>query len=48
MLLAIDIGNTNIHFGLYNDAQWCCTWRVRTVHNKMSDEYAVLLRSFFE
>ena len=48
MLLAIDIGNTNIHFGLYDGSKWCCTWRARTIVNKMSDEYAVLLRNFFE
>lgn len=50
MLLAIDIGNTNIHFGIFKlDAQdWCCSWRAHTVHHKMSDEYAVLLRNFFE
>jgi len=48
MLLAIDIGNTNIHFGMYDGSTWCCTWRARTIHDKMSDEYAVLLRSFFE
>ncbi|MGF1506306.1 MAG: type III pantothenate kinase, partial [Anaerolineae bacterium] len=48
MLLAIDIGNTNIHFGLVHpDGTLCCTWRARTIRNKMADEYAVLLRSFF-
>lgn len=47
MLLAIDIGNTNIHFGMYSGETWCCSWRAYTVHNKMSDEYAVLLRNFF-
>ena len=50
MLLAIDIGNTNIHFGMYllEAKDWCCSWRAHTVHEKMSDEYAVLLRNFFE
>ncbi|GAB4474289.1 MAG: type III pantothenate kinase [Anaerolineae bacterium] len=47
MLLAIDIGNTNIHFGIHNGEGWCCTWRARTIHDKMADEYAVLLRAFF-
>jgi type III pantothenate kinase len=47
MLLAIDVGNTNIHFGLHDGEDWCCTWRARTIQEKMSDEYAVLLRSFF-
>ncbi len=50
MLLAIDIGNTNIHFGMYDlkAKGWCCSWRARTIQDKMADEYAVLLRSFFE
>jgi type III pantothenate kinase len=47
MLLAIDVGNTNIHFGLWDGSDWSLTWRARTVPLKMSDEYAVLLRSFF-
>jgi len=47
MLLTIDVGNTNIHFGLHTGSDWCCTWRARTVALKMSDEYAVLLRNFF-
>jgi type III pantothenate kinase len=47
MLLTIDVGNTNIHFGLHTGSDWCCTWRARTVPLKMSDEYAVLLRNFF-
>ncbi len=47
MLLAIDVGNTNIHFGMHDGTSWCGTWRARTVALKMSDEYAVLLRNFF-
>ncbi len=47
MLLAIDVGNTNIHFGLHDGQTWRNTWRVRSVPLKMGDEYAVLLRSFF-
>ncbi len=48
MLLAIDIGNTNIYLGLWHDDEWQITWRARTVLDKMPDEYAVLLRSFLE
>ena len=47
MLLTIDIGNTNIHFGIHDGSSWCCNWRARTIHNKMADEYAMLLRTFF-
>lgn len=46
MLLAIDIGNTNIHFGLHDGSDWRATWRARTLSLKMGDEYAVLLRNF--
>jgi type III pantothenate kinase len=45
-LLAIDVGNTNIHFGLWNGSSWQLSWRARTIADKMPDEYAVLLRSF--
>ncbi len=46
MLLAFDVGNTNIHVGLWDGAAWKQTWRIRTVADKMADEYAVLLRDF--
>lgn len=46
MLLAIDIGNTNIHLGLWHDNSWALSWRARTVTEKMPDEYAVLVRNF--
>ena len=45
-LLAIDIGNTNIHLGLWQDDNWHLNWRARTVQQKMPDEYAVLLGAF--
>jgi len=48
MLLAIDVGNTNIHFGLHDGSEWLASWRARTVPLKMGDEYAVLLRSFMD
>jgi type III pantothenate kinase len=46
MLLAIDIGNTNIYLGLWHNDAWQLSWRARTVENKMPDEYAVLVRNF--
>jgi type III pantothenate kinase len=46
MLLAIDIGNTNIHLGLWQNGTWALSWRARTVPDKMPDEYAVLVRNF--
>lgn len=43
MLLAADIGNTNITLGLFQGEQLRATWRVATDARKMADEYAVLL-----
>jgi type III pantothenate kinase len=48
MLLAIDIGNTNIHLGLWQGESWRLSWRARTVQDKMPDEYAVLVRNFLD
>jgi type III pantothenate kinase len=45
-ILAIDIGNTNIHLGIWQNDAWALSWRARTVPDKMADEYAVLVRNF--
>ncbi|MBC8100576.1 MAG: type III pantothenate kinase [Armatimonadetes bacterium] len=47
-LLAIDIGNTNVHLGLWLNESWALSWRARTVADKMPDEYAVLVRNFLK
>ncbi len=43
MLLCIDIGNTNIVMGVYRDADLVTHWRISTDHQKMPDEYGMLL-----
>jgi len=43
MLLAIDVGNTNIAFGVFEGDTLRATWNVATDLNKTADEYAVLL-----
>ena len=43
MLLAIDIGNTNITFGVFEAEELRTTWRMATNVNHMADEYAALL-----
>jgi type III pantothenate kinase len=43
MLLAIDIGNTNIVFALCDKTQIRAQWRIRTEHHRSADEYAVWL-----
>ncbi|GAB4575634.1 MAG: type III pantothenate kinase [Anaerolineae bacterium] len=48
MLLAIDIGNTNIVFGVHDGQIWRHQWRVQTVHERMPDEYAVMFQSFLQ
>ena len=45
MLLAIDIGNTNTVFGLYNGNDLVGQWRISTDHAKMPDEYGILFMS---
>jgi len=46
MLLAVDIGNTNIVFGLYAGDQLQTHWRIRTERNRTTDEYWVLVNEF--
>jgi len=45
MLLVIDIGNTNIEFGVYKDETLVNHWRLSTAIQKTVDEYAILLNS---
>jgi type III pantothenate kinase len=45
MLLAIDIGNTNITLGLWDGREWRLQWRLRTVPGKTSDEYGIYLKA---
>lgn len=45
MLLAIDIGNTNIVFGVNKNGEWKNHWRIQTDHLKTADEYEVIFRS---
>ncbi len=47
MLLTIDIGNTNITFGLYEGDVLGPRWRIRTIHEKMPDEYGILMVQLF-
>jgi type III pantothenate kinase len=45
MLLVIDIGNTNIVFGVYHEGKLINHWRLSTAMTKTVDEYAILLNS---
>lgn len=43
MVLAIDVGNTNITFGAYREEELSCTFRMMTKQQKTSDEYGVAI-----
>ncbi len=43
MLLAVDIGNTNVTLGVFEGEQLRATWRMATDINQMGDEYAATL-----
>jgi type III pantothenate kinase len=48
MLLAIDIGNTNIVFGVRKHKEWIKHWRIQTDQLKTADEYKVIFRSLLK
>jgi len=44
MLLTIDIGNTNITFGVYSQSQALeYHWRIKTDRGRMADEYGIII-----
>ena len=45
MLLAIDCGNTNTVFAIWDGARFLGTWRIATDHRRTADEYFVWLSS---
>ncbi|MBN1272077.1 MAG: type III pantothenate kinase [Candidatus Aminicenantes bacterium] len=47
MLLAIDIGNTNIAVGVFRDKVLEKNWRVRTERDKTCDEYGITFSNLF-
>ncbi len=48
MLFAIDIGNTNITLGLYDGDKLGPRWRLATSHDRMPDEYGILIVNLFQ
>ncbi|MCC6147163.1 MAG: type III pantothenate kinase [Anaerolineaceae bacterium] len=48
MLLTIDIGNTNITLGLYENQTLGARWRLATDHNRMPDEYGLQILGLLE
>ncbi|WP_127900198.1 type III pantothenate kinase [Solirhodobacter olei] len=45
MLLAIDCGNTNTVFAIWDGAHFLADWRIATDHRRTADEYFVWLSS---
>ncbi len=48
MLLAVDVGNTNIVLGVYNGTDLIADWRIATESHRLADEYAMLTRNLLE
>lgn len=48
MLLAIDIGNTNVTLGVYQGAALKGTWRIATDPARLADEYAAVIMSLLQ
>jgi type III pantothenate kinase len=48
MLLALDIGNTSIHIGLFDGETVANTWRIGVEQEKLPDEYGVLLMNLLD
>lgn len=48
MLLALDVGNSNITIGVFDGDRLVRHWRLRTVHDQTADEWGILLRNLFD
>ena len=47
MLLAVDVGNTCMLLGVFDEDRLVAHWRIRTIRNRTVDEYAVLFEQLF-
>ena len=48
MLLAIDCGNTNTVFSIWNGSEFIATWRTATEHTRTADQYYVWLSTLMK
>ena len=48
MLLAVDVGNTQTHFGTFRDGELFEHWRFRTVPRSTADELGSMMRNLLE
>ena len=47
MLLAIDVGNTNIVLGVFDGKRLAQSWRLQTLRERTSDELGLLIDGLF-
>jgi type III pantothenate kinase len=47
-LLAVDVGNTNTVLGVFRDGELAAHWRIQTLAQRTSDEYAVLIKTLLD
>lgn len=47
MLLAVDIGNTNIQVGIFRDKELTKHWKIKSERERTCDEYKITLLSLF-
>jgi type III pantothenate kinase len=48
MLLAFDVGNSNIVMGVFRDGALIQNWRLETLKNKSADEYGMVINQLFD
>src|SRR5215470_4398005 len=47
MLLALDVGNTNVTIGAFDGPSLRGRWRLRTIKEQTADEWGILIRNLF-
>ena len=47
MVLLLDLGNTNLYVGVYQNGELVCEYRTNSDIHKSSDEYRDIIRTFF-
>ena len=48
MLLAIDVGNTNIVLGVFDGDALLVTWRLLTLRERTADEVGLMVTGLFD
>ena len=48
MILALDVGNTDIVLGVFRDGELVQNWRMETVSHRSADEYGMIIKQLFE